>query len=182
MGSEITPKIGELAQLYAKLGHLMDAYWFMETEKRFGYKAAYEIDEAVWKKYPRKEARWLKRFLGMDELTVEDIKTLLSYSLFNTTLDYTIEEVDSTKENEKVLQFRVNHCKTLTGMQKVKRSGGEIYKICEGIGIAFFEAFLQELVPGAEIACLFCPHDNRTPKIKQDKLVCAWEFRLPGLP
>ncbi len=71
-------------------------------------------------------------------------------------------------------------CKTYVGMNRVGRPKEQIYKICKGIGITFFENLLKTLVPKADVRCLFCPHGEGAEKTPNDSsYVCGWEFILP---
>jgi uncharacterized protein DUF6125 len=172
-------KLSELADMYAGLGHLIDALWYVELEKEKGFETAYKVDEAVWIRYSRKEARKLKKILGFDIPTFEDIEMVLKLSLFKRCLNFELVRIGS---NPLTAHFLVISCRTLTGMQKMERGEGEIYKICKGIGIAFFEGLLKELVPEAQIKCLYCPHGNVDEQIPENvPFKCGWEFILPGI-
>ncbi len=165
----------DLVKVLGQLGQILDGLWYLETEKRLGFEQAYEIDEAVWKIYSRKEAQRLRSLLGFEQPSLEDIRTILGLSLFNQSLTFETQVVgkDPTR-----LHFLVHECKTLVGMRRVGRDDEQIGKICLGIGLVFFQALLQELVPGTTVRCLHCPPQESEDG--ENDPVCAWEFKFPG--
>jgi hypothetical protein len=177
----------ELYKVYGQLGQILDGTWFLEIEKRYGFDIAYEIDWTVWSIYPRKEAQRLKKYLGIDnqpdKITVEDIKNVLGLSLFNTSLTFEIEpHADENSKMVKEFLIKVSKCKTLEGMEKVKRPKNQIAKICEGIGDIFFKTLIGELIPNTTITCVCCPFHKENDSIACDKFkpyVCIWEVKFP---
>lgn len=162
----------EICGLYGKLGQILDGTWFLEIEKRLGFDVAYEIDEAVWKTYTKKEAKRLKEFLKIEKPTLEDIKKLFKMPLFNQSLKY---EFETFKDKPNLLRLVVTDCKTLKGMETVKRSKEQIKKICIGIGEAYFPIIMNELVPGTKTKCVSCPYNT----IPYREHVCIWDFEFP---
>ena len=45
----------------------VDGLWFMKVEDKYGFDAALEIDEEVWKVMPKIQARKLKKLTGLGE-------------------------------------------------------------------------------------------------------------------
>jgi predicted ArsR family transcriptional regulator len=43
-----------------------DGLWFMKAEERYGFDAALELDEAVWRILPKIQARMLKSMMNLD--------------------------------------------------------------------------------------------------------------------
>ncbi|MHA1872372.1 MAG: DUF6125 family protein, partial [Promethearchaeota archaeon] len=77
--------------LYGVLGQILDGLWFMETEKRFGFDKAFEIDDAVWEIFAEKEAKRVLKFLGLQSPKPEDLPEIFKYGLFNQTIEYKFE-------------------------------------------------------------------------------------------
>lgn len=162
-----------------QLGQIIDGLWFLEVEKQFGFAKAYEIDATVWRVYSRKEGSRLKRALGIAEgapLSIRDVKAVLEHSLFNQSLSFELETVQT---GPVVLRFVVRECKTLVGMRRVERPPDQIHQVCYGIGLIFFENLLGALVPDTRVTCLYCPHDGGDEKRAPGDPVCAWEFTFP---
>ena len=166
----------DLSTVYGKLGQVLDGLWYLEIEKKFGFDVAYEIDEKVWEIFGRKEAKRLKRFLGIEKCTPDDVIKIFKLSLFNQSLVFDIKQVN---DDPITIRAIVTDCKTLRGMVSVGRPDDQIEKICRGIGIAFFKTMMEELVPGSVIKCVSCPHLEECDSIKDDSQVCTWDFVFP---
>lgn len=166
----------KLTKTYGKLGQILDGLWFLEVEKELGFKAAYEIDEKVWARYSRKEAKRLKNHLDIDQVTIDDCIRVFNLTLFNQSLTY---EIDRVKENPHILRCNVTKCKTYNGMEYVKRPKDQIYKVCEGIGLVFFRNMLDELIPGTTVNCISCPYHPQNDSLQGKDFICVWEFKFP---
>lgn len=63
----------------------LDGLWFVKAEEKYGFEAALELDEAVWRILPKIQARMIKAMLnlegGLDDLE-EAIRTRLSLEGF----------------------------------------------------------------------------------------------------
>jgi predicted ArsR family transcriptional regulator len=44
----------------------VDGLWFMKAEEKYGFEAALELDEAVWKVLPKIQARMIKAMMGLE--------------------------------------------------------------------------------------------------------------------
>ncbi|GAB4324429.1 MAG: hypothetical protein Kow0069_29990 [Promethearchaeota archaeon] len=161
-------------RLHGILAQVLDGLWFLEVEKSLGFDRAYEIDEAVWIAYAKKEARRVRSYLGFDKPSVADLERTLALSLFHQSVAFTLK-VSGPNDGEFVrVTLSVVECKTLDGMRRVGRPGEQIRKICHGIGLAFYQNLLDELVPGTRVRCLNCPGMGETTASR-----CRWEFDLP---
>ena len=54
----------EIADYFHRSFLAVDGLWFMKAEKLFGFEAALDLDEMVWKVLPKIQARMLKAMLG----------------------------------------------------------------------------------------------------------------------
>ncbi len=180
MAGKINEKEFEnLSKHYAILAQILDGLWYLEVEKKYGFEAAYEIDDAVWKRFSRKEGQRLKTLLGFESPSLEDIEKILSLANFDQSLT---TEIIRKSEDPLTIHLLVPECKTYVGMNRVGRPDDQVYKICKGIGITFFENLLKAVVPDAEIKCLYCPHGVGEEKQPDEgKYLCGWEFILPGV-
>ncbi|MHA1734268.1 MAG: DUF6125 family protein [Promethearchaeota archaeon] len=178
-GDEMDARTEGLRNLLGQLGQILDGLWFLETERRFGFERAYEIDEAVWASYSRKEARRLRDYLGFERPSLDDIREVLSLSLFNQSVQF---ETRVASLDPVIVHFVVRECKTLVGMRRVGRGDGEVHRICEGIGRVFFENLLGELVPGTTVECLSCPPESEATVggTQYPAAKCSWVFEFPA--
>src|SRR6056297_1048247 len=117
-----------LSKHYAILAQILDGLWYLEVEKKLGFETAYEIDEAVWERFSRKEAKRLQTLLGFDKPSYDDVKKILELAIFDQSLEFTLEKIS---EEPLTIKMMVPRCKTLRGMQKVGRPDEQIYKICK---------------------------------------------------
>ena len=55
---ELTPK--QIAEFWQRSYTAVDGLWFMKIEEKYGFDAALDIDNEVWKIFPKIQARLLK--------------------------------------------------------------------------------------------------------------------------
>lgn len=58
----------------------VDGLWFMKVEERFGFEAALDIDQEVWKVLPKIQARKLKELTGLGQ-GLEALREVFSIKL-----------------------------------------------------------------------------------------------------
>ncbi len=169
------------ASLGPALFQILDGLWFIQIEKTFGFEKALETDIAVWDIYSRKEGERLMKALGKipGQGTLKDLQKLLPMSMFNQTLEYTID----LQQNGKTLIFLVTKCKTKEGMERIGRPKQQIFQICKQIGQVFFASFSRAINPAIKGECLFCPlmpsEEKRDIECLEEKgSLCGWKFSL----
>ena len=57
----------QIAEFWHRSYVSVDGLWFMKVEERYGFDAALDIDDEVWKVFPKIQARMLKSMLGVDK-------------------------------------------------------------------------------------------------------------------
>jgi len=144
----------------------MDAYWFLGTEKLCGQEKAVQLDEEVWRRYGRVEARQVKELLGLGSdmnSLVQALRALPSWTFFG---NYEIDTISPTR-----VIFRVTHCYP----QKERvRMGLGVFP-CQGVEEAFFGSFVREFNPDIKVRRLSSPPDSYS-----EDLWCSWEFIQGG--
>jgi len=67
---ELTPK--QIAEYFQRSYAAVDGLWFMKVEERYGFGVALDVDNEVWKVFPKIQARALKSLVkagnGIDAL------------------------------------------------------------------------------------------------------------------
>lgn len=57
----------QIAEYFRRSYTAVDGLWFMKVEGRYGFEAALQMDEEVWKVLPKIQARMLKSMIGLDK-------------------------------------------------------------------------------------------------------------------
>ena len=56
----------QVADYFNRSYKAVDGLWFMKVEEKYGFDAALELDNEVWKVMPKIQARMIKSFLGLE--------------------------------------------------------------------------------------------------------------------
>ena len=141
-----------------------DGLYFLGIEKRYGTKAATEIDREVWAVMGKLESRRLAEVLkpetrGLPEL-FEALK-LTSWWLDMERKSYTLTPGRLVITN--------NECRVQLTRQK--KNLGEFN--CKEVRLGFLENFAKEFNPTIKVTCHFCPLDPHP-----EDAWCEWEFSL----
>jgi hypothetical protein len=82
----------QIAEYFSRSYTTADGLWFMKVEEKYGFDAALEVDDEVWKVLPKIQARLIKKFLdlkeGPDDL-LEALKAKLELEGFKFTAEKT---------------------------------------------------------------------------------------------
>ncbi len=55
----------QVADFFRRSYTAVDGLWFMKAEEKYGFEAASDVDDEVWKVFPKVQARLLKDMTGM---------------------------------------------------------------------------------------------------------------------
>jgi hypothetical protein len=143
----------------------VDGLYFLGIEKKFGTKAATEIDAYVWESMAAIEAKSLQRMLKVgDNPDVPTIVDLLRKSSW--ALDQPFKTVEL---NSRRVTLSVDRCRT----QEARLGKGLSEFPCKRVRFGYLRSFAKTLNPNVEVNCLTCPPGEH-PK----DLWCKWEFVL----
>ncbi|MBN2251369.1 MAG: hypothetical protein JW724_04775 [Candidatus Altiarchaeota archaeon] len=142
---------------------LVDAYWFLAVEKKYGLDAAVELNEDVWETLAGKTAREIKRRFKLKRKGLKGFVEALQYYPWTRITNYVIEETE-----DKVI-IRVPSCPPQEGRKKM----GLREFPCKMMHLKDFASFAKEIDPDIEVKCLYAPPDEH-PK----GCYCEWEFVL----
>jgi len=94
----------------------VDGLWFMKLEEKYGFEKALEIDNEVWKVFPKIQARELKTALHLDE-GLEALQTCLTADLELKGFTFQAQQNESPRE----LRIVITDCPWHNGMVKSGR-------------------------------------------------------------
>lgn len=57
----------QIAEYFRKSYTAVDGLWFMKVEERYGFDAALQVDEDVWRVLPKIQVRMLQSMLGLEK-------------------------------------------------------------------------------------------------------------------
>jgi hypothetical protein len=153
----------EYAEFMLRQYRLVDAYWFLSVEKKYGLSSAVEMNEEVWEHLSAKTAREIKRRFGIDKKGLDGLVKALSYYPWTRITGYEIKK-DAGK-----ITLTVAHCPPQEG--RIKSGLGEFP--CKKMHIKDFSAFAKEIDERIEIRCVHAPPDEHLKE-----RFCEWVFTL----
>jgi len=140
---------------------LVDAFWFLETEKTFNLKVAEKLDEHVWSTIGTYMARDIKQRFKISKKGIDAVVEALSYNPWATITKYVVK-----KEKDKTL-LSVPICPPQIARQKHRKSEF----LCKNMHLMFFVNFAKEIDEKVKVNCLFAPPDPHPTNVW-----CKWEF------
>jgi len=143
----------------------MDGLWFLAVEQKYGFDAALELDEEVWRRLGSIQAKRVVKNFAINEDS--PIQTLIKALLVDPVFPIFLPEVPVLSDNKAI--FRCTDCPP----QKARIRGGKGEFPCKPVGIAFFASYAEAIDPGIKLSCLTCPPDAHPPQ-----LWCEWQFEV----
>lgn len=156
----------ELCEMYAKNWLATDGLWFQGVEAQYGFDAALQIDEDMWRRLTVIEANRVRQFLNLPEAPgLEGLKRALQFRLYAP-----LNQCETVLENG-VLTYRVVTCR----VQEARRRKGMAYHTCKPVGLVEYSLFAKTIDARIQTECLSCHPDVTDPGCN-----CLWRFSLAG--
>lgn len=116
----------QIADFFRRSYTAVDGLWFMKMEERDGFEAALDVDDQVWKVFPKVQARMLRDMTKMDS-GLEALRECFTTKLAIEGFRFDVESTDSS------FRVAINRCPWHDAMVKSGRealSGKVGTRIC----------------------------------------------------
>lgn len=142
---------------------LVDAFWFLKVEEKFGTNVAVKLNEEIWEEIGKRSA---KDIINRFKIGEKGLKGFIkAIKLFPWTLisEYCIESYE-----DKVI-IKVPRCPPQEA--RVKMGLGEFP--CKEMHVREFSGFAKVIDEKLEVNCVFAPPDKHP-----ENCWCLWEIKL----
>lgn len=155
----------KLTEVCSRSLHTVDGLWFLAVEEKYGFDAAFELNQVVWRRCSLIHGRRLLKNFDIKGNT--PLRTLIKLIRADPLLFVRRAEILTLTDTRAVL--RLIECPI------------QVARIRDGRGVypgkltctIFFKTYAGLIDPGIKVACLACAPNPDSPEYW-----CEWEFEI----
>jgi len=160
------PELREYLRFLLWHYRVVDGFWFLCVEEKFGRPAAEHLDEVVWDKIAGMSAKDFVERFKITEKGLEGLFRAFQYLPWTMIVGYHVEHRGDH------LLLTVPACPTQVA--RVRYGLPEFY--CRDMHQTEFESFARAIDAGIKVECLLAPPDH------PPDLFCKWRFTMQSGP
>jgi len=141
---------------------VVDGFWFLSVESKYGRPDAEHLDEVVWGKIAGMSAKDLAERFSITEKGLKGLLRAFQYLPWTMIIGYKIEDRGDH------LMLTVPECPTQVA--RVRHGLPEFH--CRDMHQREFESFVHAIDPGVKVECLLAPPEHPSD------MFCRWRFSL----
>jgi hypothetical protein len=155
-----------LTEMCSRSLYTVDGLWFLAVEEKFGFEAAFALNQVVWERCSRILGRRLLKNLNFDGKP--PLRALVEMLTADPMMHVHRPEVVTMDDNRAV--FRCIECPIQVARI---RDGRGVYNGEPGCSL-LFKAYAELVAPDIEVKCVACAPNPGNPEYW-----CEWEFEIP---
>jgi hypothetical protein len=117
----------------------LDGLWVIETENRIGFESALKLDTIVWQRLYSIIFRRVKKYLKIEENSINDLVKILSF-IWN--CEGNIHEIVKNTPSE--AQINISYCPYIDAMKRNPERHHRIVSICKDMCVPYLDPVIKE--------------------------------------
>jgi len=161
--SDITPE--DYKEVCARTMYTIDGLWFLAVEEKFGFEAAFEMNQKVWERCSVIHGRRLAKSLNTRGKKPLDV----FFALLSADPIWSVHRSEVISRTDSKVVIRCPDCPIQVARI---RDGRGVYNGKPGCSL-YLKGLASAVDPCIEVTCLSCAPNPENPEYW-----CEWEFKL----